>query len=103
MRGRDEEEVERVGTANETDKRGNHGTDNVLRYATLLREIVTQFDSGKNEQLALAHGRTFDSNRYTRANFFEDRHNGKKGGELLRYQLLQQSACRPTVAQLHCT
>lgn len=31
--------------------RGNHGTDNVLRYAMLLREIVTQFDSGKNERL----------------------------------------------------
>jgi len=41
----------RAGTANETEKSGNHGTDNVLRYATLLREIVTQFDSGKNGQV----------------------------------------------------
>lgn len=39
-----------MGMANETDRRGSHGTDNVLRYATLLREIVTQFDSGKNER-----------------------------------------------------
>lgn len=38
-----------MGVANEKDRRGNHGTDNVLRYATLLREIVTQFDSEKNE------------------------------------------------------
>lgn len=42
-----------VGVTNETDRRGNHGTDSVLRYATLLREIVTQFDSGKNKRLIL--------------------------------------------------
>lgn len=29
------------------------GLDNVLRYATLLREIVTQFDSGKNERACI--------------------------------------------------
>lgn len=37
--------------ANETDRRGSHGTNNALRYATLLREIVTQFDSEKNERV----------------------------------------------------
>lgn len=40
-----------VVVTNETDRRGNHGTDSVVRYATLLREIVTQFDSGKNKRL----------------------------------------------------
>jgi len=53
-------------------------------------------------QFALAHGRIFDSNRYTRANFFECRHNGEKGGELLRV-IAKRSARRHTVAQLHCT
>lgn len=38
--------------ANETDtEEGVMGLDNVLRYATLLQEIVTQFDSGKNERV----------------------------------------------------
>lgn len=52
-KGRGKKEQGSGRTANEGAgiSEGIMGTDNILRYATLLREIVTQFDSGKNERV----------------------------------------------------